>query len=366
MPQRLMIWLFGLFSISLVLMTSLSLTIAQDTPVPDVTGLTIPEAVATLNAAGFRLGSQTASPQADSPEQVPGTIISQSVPAETSAEAGTGIDVTVLSNARMTLIYDDNDLTLINQAGSVIDLTGLVFGSADGTRRFVGNEWRSTLDNATCTQIWSISRREPKQVDGCESIFWLTTNNPDNHFWIQANGVTQFTVTQNGQLLATCDTAPPSSQNAPLTCEFFVISNSISADVTDYIYFAYTRDRFTVINTSATAWMPLTETPIYNFNPQITNPGVSLILGDPALFQNPDTVADITRLAPGQCVMLTLTPLTNAEPPQDCWVVAQRDLDSSVAFWLAPFELESPQSLEGRATCPAATENRLTQCIMPR
>src|SRR5690606_18737645 len=115
------------------------------------------------------------------------------------------------------------------------------------------------------------------------------------------------------------------------------------------------RDRFTVINTSASAWMPLTETPIYNFNPQVTTPGVSVMLGDPALFRNPDTVADITRLAPGQCVMLTLTPLTNAEPPEDCWLIAQRDLDPSVAFWLAPFELESPLSLEGRATCPAAT-----------
>ncbi len=366
MPKHTMIWILRLFSISLFCVGNFSLTMAQDTGVPDVTGLTIPEAAAILNEAGFRLGRQTASPQSDSQEQVPGTIISQSIPAGTDTDAGTSIEVTVLSNARVTLIYDDNDLTLINQAGAGIDLTGLVFVSSDGTHRFVATEWRSTLENGDCTQIWSISRREPKQVEGCASIFWLTTNNLDNHFWTQTGGVSQFTVTQNGQLLATCDAAPSNSQDDPFSCEFYVINNNIRADNTEYIYFAYTRDRFTVINTSDTAWMPLSETPIYNFNPQITNPGASLILGDPALFQNPDTVADITRLAPGQCVMLTLPPLTDAETPEDCWLIAQRDLDASVAFWLAPFELDSPQSLSGRATCPAARENQLTQCIMPR
>lgn len=366
MPKHTMIWLLRLLSISLFCMVNFSLLMAQETSVPDLTGLTIPEAAAILNEAGYRLGSQTASQQANSQEQIPGTIIDQNFSAGTTTEVGIAIDVTLLSNARVTLIYDDNDLTLINQVGAEINLTGLVFGSSDGIRRFMATEWRSTIDIGDCTQIWSISRREPKQVDGCNSTFWLTTNNLDNHFWTQTSGVSQFTVTQNGQLLATCDAAPQNSQDTPLICDFYLINYNITAETTDYIYFSYTRDRFTVINTSDKAWMPLLETPIYNFNPQITNPGVSLILGDSLLFQNPDTVADMTRLAPGQCLMLTLTPLMEADTPEDCWLIAQRDLDPSVAFWLAPFELDSPYSPSGRAICPAARENQLIQCVMPR
>lgn len=352
-------------AISLFCILSTVQPIAQSTNVPDLTGLNIPEAAARLNEAGFRLGSQIASPQADS-SATPGSIINQSIPAGMTADAGIPIDVTVLSNARMSLIYDDNDLTVINQAGGSISLNGLVFSSTDGTRRFIATEWLTTLENDDCTQIWSISRREPKPINGCDSIFWLTTNNPNNHFWTQTSGVTQFTVTQNGQVLATCDAAPVNSQNSPTECEFFVVNTAVTADNTPYIYFAYTQDRFTVINTSQSAWMPLTETPIYNFNPQLSNLGVSLSLGDATLFRNPDTVADVNRLAPGQCLMLTIAPLTNADTPQDCWLIAQRELDPSVAFWLAAFELDSPQSLTGRATCPAADEERLIQCVMPR
>ncbi|MGJ3237160.1 MAG: PASTA domain-containing protein [Anaerolineae bacterium] len=358
MMNLLLITLMSLFSVSLI-------SAQEENTVPDVTGLTIPEAAAVLNAAGYGLGSQTASPQAGE-GLVPGTVVDQSVPGGMTSEPGTRIDLTILSNARVTLIYDGNDLTMINQAGSVIDLNGLVFGSSDGSKRYLATNWRGTLDNGDCTQVWSIARRAAKDVEGCASTFWLTTNNPDNHFWTQAAGVDSFVVTQNNQQLATCDAAPANSENAPLTCEFFVITNTLSADNTEYIYFAYTRDQFAVINTSETAWMPLTETPIYNFNPQISIPGATVILGDQGLFRNPETVADVTRLAPGQCVMLTLAPLTDAPALEGCDLIAQRELDPSVAFWLAPFELNSPLSLEGRATCPAASETRLTRCIMPR
>lgn len=339
---------------------------AQENTVPDLTGLNVPQAAATLNAQGLRLGSISATADNLTTAQ-PGTVLSQAIAAGTSATQGDAIDITVLSDARVRFLYDDNDLTMINATGETIDLNGLTFDSDDGTRRFLATEWRGDLTAGDCTQIWSISRRNPKQVEGCDLTHWLTTTNDTTaHFWTQVAGVSQFSVVQNGEARATCDAAPPNSQDSPLTCEFLVITDAITSPSTDYVYFVYSTDRFAVVNIADDAWMPLTETPLYNFNPQISNPGAALLLGDPGLFRNPDIVGEIERLAPNQCLMLTVAPLTDADTLEDCNLLAQRELEAGVAFWLAPFELDSPFSEEERAVCPAATEGRLTRCIMPR
>ena len=341
-------------------------TLAQDVTVPDVTGLNLPQAAARLNENGLRLGEQTAEPWTSASSGIPGSVVNQSVAAGIMVAQGSSVDLTILSDSRITLIYDDNDLTLINRAGANINLNGLMFSSDDGTRRFNASNWRNNLDDGDCTQIWSIARNQPKQVDGCDSIFWQTTNETSNHFWTQTAGVSQFNVIQDGDVLATCDAALPNSQDSPTSCEFYVVTSATGSASTDYVYFSYTIDRLVVINNTTDRWMPLNNTPIFNFNPQISNPGVQLILGNPDLFPNVDTVADIRRLAPGQCLMLTLSPLTNAEPTESCNVIAQRDLSAEVIFWAAPFELLSPFSDSGRASCPAAVEDKLTRCYMPR
>lgn len=342
-------------------------SLAQDTvTVPDVTGLTLPQAAARLNENGLRLGDQTAEPWTSASTGIPGSVVNQSVVAGTTIAQGSSIDLTILSDSRITLIYDDNDLTLINQTDANISLNGLLFSSDDGTKRFNASNWRNNLDGGDCTQIWSIARREPKRVDGCDSIFWQTTNETSSHFWTQSAGASQFNVIQNGDVLATCDAAPPNSQDSPTTCVFYVVTGDTGSASTDYIYFSYTTDRLVVINSTTDRWMPLNNTPIFNFNPQISNPGVQLIIGDPDLFPDANTVADIRRLAPGQCLMLTVSPLTNAEPTESCNVIARRDLSAEVIFWSAPFELLSPFSDSGRASCPAAVEGQLTRCYMPR
>jgi hypothetical protein len=109
--------------------------------------------------------------------------------------------------------------------------------------------------------------------------------------------------------------------------------------------------------------MPLTPN-IYNFNPGAQQ-GAALSLADPALYRNAEILGDYRRLAPGQCLMFTISPLTNAEPPQPCNVLAQRDLDAQVAFWTSQFEVDST-NLSGRSQCPAANPERLTVCILPR
>jgi hypothetical protein len=338
---------------------------AQETStVPDLTGLNIPQAAAALNRAGLRLGNQEAQPMTAADAVTPNTVAAQSLAAGESVAHGTTIDVRVWSSANITLIYDDNDLTMINFTGGSLNLGNIAFNSSDGTRRFTANVWRGSLDLGDCGQIWSIARREPKDVAGCDAnMYWRSTTDVNEHFWTQTAGVDTFLVVQDGIERATCPAAPPNSQDRPTICEFFVVSSASSAETTPYIYLAYTTDRFAVINNSENAWMPLTSH-IYNFNPSAQQ-GASLNLADPSLYRNPEILGDFSRLAPKQCLMFTISPLTNAEPPQPCDVLAQRDLSVDVAFWTFAFEVDTP-TLEGVSQCPAATAGRLTLCILPR
>jgi hypothetical protein len=110
--------------------------------------------------------------------------------------------------------------------------------------------------------------------------------------------------------------------------------------------------------------MPAAQTTIFNFNPSLSIPGVSLVLGDPTLFGSPNIVADIAQLAPGQCLLLT-SDNPNAVPPETCDVIARLDLRSDVAFWLAHFEIDSAAD-DIRRQCPAAVPDKTTICVMPR
>lgn len=337
---------------------------AQETTVPDLSGLNVPQAAAALNNAGLRLGTVSPRPMTAADAVTPNTVADQSFPAGDTVAHGATVDIAVWSAANITLIYDDNDLTMINRTGGNLNLGNISFNSLDGSRRFTANNWRANMEIGDCAQIWSIARNEPKDIEGCsESMYWRTTNDPNEHFWTQTAGVDSFVIVQDGVERGTCPAAPANSQDAPLTCEFYVVSSADNAETTPYIYMAYTTDRFAVINNSDDAWMPLTPN-LYNFNPR-AQVGASLNLGDPALYRDVEILGDYRRLAPGQCLMFTISPLTNAEAPQPCTVLAQRDLSADVAFWTTGFEVDSP-SLSGRSQCPAATPERLTLCILPR
>ena len=137
------------------------------------------------------------------------------------------------------------------------------------------------------------------------------------------------------------------------------------SDVAPFIAFAYTRDAIALVNVTEDQWMITNESTIYNFNPAISSPGAGLNMGDPELLREEFRVSlgDITRLAPNQCIVLTLA--EGAQLPQICDVVAQRSLAPEVAIWVAPFEMDSV-TMGKRYKCPAATPDKLTRCILPR
>lgn len=328
---------------------------AQADTVPDLSGLSVPEAAAALNRVGMALGAEVGEAWTAESGLEAGSIVTQSVAAGSAAQPGVAVDVTVLRSPNVLLIFDDNDLTLVNQSGGVLDLTGLSFNaSAGSSASFAASRWSGSLRAGQCTQVWSVGRNGPKGLDECSLIQnWLVTTNIAEHFWTA--GATNFRVLQNGIERASCAVSNPGR------CEFYVAAAS-AADNTPYVYFAYTDERLAIINQSDDQWMALAGFTVYNnFGPAASAP---IPLSDASLYGgllNP--AARIGQLAPGQCILFTNGTL-DLETPQPCDVIARLAVDPALIFWGAAFEMDS---LDGqRRSCPAATAGRLTLCIMPR
>jgi hypothetical protein len=342
-----------------LLITMLSLTgiLAQDdsVTVPDLTGLNVPQAAAELNRTGLQLGAELGALWTPEQPAPLGTIGAQSLDPGSTAAVGTPIDITILSTANITLLYDDNDITLVNQTGANLNLTALTFNSGDGTKQFLAAEWQSQLETGDCGQLWSVTtRREPKRLPECGSTRWLGTNDTTKHFWTALAGVTEFTVSIDGVPRVTCPAAPAGTD--PLSCNFFL--GSVAQDLdSPYLHFSYTADQLAIINTTADRWMPFT-TPIRDAADQLVT------LNDPARLTESLTVGDITRLAPGQCLVLT----TNAEgSAPDCHVLATAVIKPNEAFWSSGFQIDSQTDDEREPRqCPPADAARPTVCIMPR
>lgn len=349
---RKLVWL-------LILLVIVPAALAQESAaVPDLTGLTLPEAAALLNTNGFLLGSETAEGWTEAAGLPQNSIGGQSVAPGASAPRGSAIDVTVLRSPNTLLLYDDNDLTLVNQGDGTLDLNSVQFQAVDGSgASFNPARWSPTLEAGDCGQVWSVGRGEPKRLPECDAILWLTTNNPAEHFWTGAGGTTQFRVVQNGIERGVCAVSNPGQ------CQVFLATGGGSADVTEYVYFAYTTDRLIVRNTATGRWMPTGQLVVYNQN--FSNGTVPLTLGDPTLFTVHEIMGDVTRLAPGQCLYFTNSSPERESPPQDCFPVARLDIAPDLIFWSQDFALDSVTDGE-RRTCPAAEAGKLTICVMPR
>ncbi|MBZ0298754.1 MAG: PASTA domain-containing protein [Anaerolineae bacterium] len=352
---------YGWVLLFLGIVAAVPLAAAQDAvTVPDVTGLTVPVAAATLNRAGIGIGQEISAQWTAESGFPQNSVGAQSVAAGTSVDAGTKIDLTVLRSPNMLLIYDDNDFTLINQTGGSIDLSGISLRALDGSgASFAASRWGATLREDRCAQVWSVNRNGPKGLDECDYIeHWLSTTNGGEHFWTGAGGATRFAVLQNGIERVQCPVANPGH------CEFYLPAGSAAGDATEHVYFAYTQDRLAVINNTTDKWMPLQGLRVLNnFAP---TKGAPVTFADATLYgRNLDPVANINQLAPGQCILFTNSSPTAETPPQPCDVVARLDVGPSVIFWGAAFDVESITDDQPHS-CPVATADRLTLCIMPR
>jgi hypothetical protein len=331
---------------------------AEDTIVPDLTGMNVPQAAAVLNRIGLALGSEVPVPPAGAPEDL---ISGQSTPPGTRVPFGSTIDVEIPRTPNVRLVYDDNDLTLVNLNDSDLTLSGIRFETVEGSNgSFNAERWSGMLRPRQCTQLWSISRNGPKQLPECRFIQnWLTTGNAGDHFWTSTSGARSFRVVQDDTERAVCPAAPPNSQDSPSECRFYVPTGGRS-DVTAYIYMAYETNRLAVLNNSADRWMPVNSVRVANRAPDPGPFGAEFRI-NAALFGRPDIVARVNRLAPKQCLLFTAD--GTVDPPQPCDVIAVYAVEPEHRWWMSEFDIVGDN---GARTCAGATAGKLTICVMPR
>lgn len=336
--------------------------------VPDLTGLNVPQAAAALNGAGLLLGEQFSLPWTQDSGLPENGVNAQSIAAGTSVPMGTAVSVTVLRAPNMRLIYTDTSATLLNMSDAPADLSRLTFADASDATSFAPARLIAELRPQGCLQLWSVARSGPSRLADCEYIQrWQVTSNRADHFWTASNGIQDLIVLEDGAVLTSCPASPAGNEASPLLCDFFYSSAGVSEALTEYLYFAYTPEALAIVNVSQDRWMSTVINPIYNYNPALAIPGSALRAGDPELWPEEfrRSPGEIARLAPGQCLVMTSAPTEADASPEPCQIVAQRDLNPDVAFWLFDFQVES--TVDGtRAACPAAVAGLPTVCIVPR
>jgi hypothetical protein len=335
---------FALLTLLLVALTAR----AQPTEVavPDLTGATPPVAAAVLASYGLVLGDEriiAVDPASNDPEN---TIAGQSPAAGALAAPGTAVDIDVLRLVNARLLYDDNDLTLLNLTSEPLDLRDVSFVAIEGDppAAFEAARWTNTLPVDQCTQLWSLARATSKPVDGCGLVIWRTDSRPESHFWTHTAGVARFSVEQGGETRAVCDAAGPGTQDNPLRCDI-VFEQARAGEISGYTYFAYTPDAFVVHNQTEDRWMAL---------------DTAVVEGrGPLLAIAPDTPA---RLAPGHCLLLASSP--DVQQPVPCVLVSRATIAPSQRFWKNDFRIAGSDGLP--RTCEAAADGVLSICILPR
>jgi len=329
--------------------------------VPNLSGLNAAQAAAQLNKAGLAFGREIVVPIAEG--MTPDVISGQSVAAGEPAVPGAVVDVEIPRSANIRLVYDDNDLTVINLGAVNIDIKDVVFETTEGNAaNFNAARWADELRAKQCVQVWSVNRNGPKSLPECTYIQnWRTARNAARHFWTAVSGAQSFKVIQSEIERAFCQAAPPNSQDQPVSCELYLPA-STADEVTQYIYIAYQADRLVVMNNSDAQWMPPNDTRIANglANPEPVGKQFRL---NAALFGRPETVAQINRLAPNQC-LLFVSSEADTGGLMDCDVIATMELPPTQLWWTANFEILGSDGKH--RTCNAATPDKLTLCIMPR
>ena len=363
---------FSFLLIACVIILTTSSLVAQEeateepATIPNIVGLNVPFATSMLNQLGITIGEQTLIEWNTSLGVEPNRITQQSISAGTPVTAGLQMDIVIAHPFNMEIIFDDNDLTLLNQTGGAVDLAGLVFTAIDARipATFSGVEWTSEVDSLSperCVQIWSIGGiGQAKSVEGCQasgSIPWLSRINDDAHFWIDDNGATGFSLIQDGIYRGDCAIIPNTTNVQQ--CEIYTAPigvDGVAEDVTAYVYFRYNDEQLWVINRSDDRWMPSSQVDIVD----------AINLGDSNLFAEDAIIGNVSLLAPHQCVLYTNIGATEpVTTPDSCDLIAIASLDPDDVFWLAGFEITSRIRGENLACVTPQSEGD-TLCLLPR
>jgi PASTA domain len=324
--------------------------------VPDLTGMSAPQAETALNEQGLRLAPSILSLDTNLYDGIINTVAIQSIIAGEIVERGTIITISVIRDFDLLLLYDiqdgdADDFTLVNLSNEDINLAGIVFQSTSeeniepsyNARDFSGG----ILPAERCFQLWGRAEAgfyEPEECDNNRLLnYGIVRDIPNNQkFW---QDTVSFMVMQDGVYRASCEVSVG-------RCELWVSPRAIAEDVTEYIYFIYDEHQLYIFNSAPEQWMPLTEI-------QLADSGRRL--NDPLMWSS-SLVPDIDFLAPKQCVRFSDTDADEALV--DCLVIAASTLTQSNIFWSNGFSVQSLYQAGIELTCPRPSERSF--CLIPR
>lgn len=332
--------------------------------IPDLAGLTPPQAAAVLNAGRLQLGILT-STTADV-RQTAGTIATQFPAPGSTISMGAAVDVVIAYAPNIRLIYDNNDLTLINMSQQQIDLRTITLRATEGVPvYFEGARWGRRIEPNDCVQVWSIRRTRPKSLPECRRIeAWLSTTDVNQHVWKDSAGVQRFMLQQNDIVRGDCPAAGTGTRDEPLICEMYLDQNQ-TPPLWPFLHLAYTADTLVIHNTSSDSWMRLSAA----VKPAM---GGAFSFSDLRLYKAIDRLVIseasgggnvLRQLAPGQCARFR-TPSAPVESlPEPCLLFADAIVES-MPFWSVPFTVEEISG--AKHTCDAAAPKGVTTCLVLR
>lgn len=323
--------------------------------VPNLIGLTAPEAEAILNQQGLRLDPIFSLLDINESGGTANTIGDQSPAPGDIVDPGTIVSVSMIRSFNILLIYynegnrdfENAHFTFVNLSDEAIYIDGIRFQSDNG--QFAAASWHSnTIDGHQCFQIWSNEGNgsyEPHEcaLRGVLDRGTLEGVSEEEHFWQNTD---RFQIFQDGVYRASCAVALG-------RCELWVSPQAIAEDVTEYVYFVYNEHELFVLNHSPAQWMPLFEIRLDN---------AERTLNDSRLWSS-ITIPDLDFLAPGQCVYFADN--IRDERLNDCFVIAESIVSANNAFWRDGFTVQSLyQEAIVERSCPLPSG--MTFCLVPR
>src|SRR5258708_3272602 len=215
--------------------------------VPDLTGMTLPQAAKLVGEAGLLYqGENTKAWTAGA--KVKGNQISDQQPAPgQKAAAGTPGSVTGLRAYNTSLIYDGSSITLKKTSTADLDLSSVTFTSGQGKdlSQFSAFEWGVfTLKPGECDRILAGFKATPAAVDCQKVVRQNVYTEKTKQFWL----TNMFTVMRMGESVITCDATAGH-------CDFY-LPQADDTERTTYLNFNY-RTNHLVVRNDSDRWMIL-------------------------------------------------------------------------------------------------------------
>jgi hypothetical protein len=331
---------------------SLTASAQQDlVAVPDLIGLTVPQAARRLIEAKLLPGIEAQQIWTTGAKAQPNQIIQQSPAAGEKVAGGTAITMTTLRTPNVKLEYNADRLFLTNLMDEPLNLNGVRLATGEGSSRvqFKASDWGKFLIAAHgCASLWTRPATGLTRPDGCKALS-TTAVKMQSEFWPWLAGTGTFSVERYGQPVATC-------YSMEVSC-LLALPQEGDSDNTGFLTFVYRTTHLRVENTTD-QWVNLEGVEA------VGRDAKRLMLNATQNMARGDVLWPGSRLAPKQCIIYSALEV-GLLPPYTCEVVGYVKLDPGGVFWAKGFSIiGSLRTLTQPCAAPVAGQESL--CVLPK